>query len=615
MSNLALQREPRSFPLTPAAWGVTLAVVLAIGEGAGALAASQGAADVAWVLRTLGRMAALAWLAYGLWRWRDVPVVKRFALYFIGTLAAAGAWTLATSTGATQVARAILGMYALTALFTIGLAAVRLILAPSLAFCGVARTLIDEAIRMKIALVFIGGLLVLMPFLPFVLDTSDFLNYRLQSFLTLSLTLTAFLLGLMTIFLSVLTITSDLRTKRIYLTMTKPVGAASYLFGKWLGIVLLNALLIAVFGGATYVLTMMLAAPAETMSPNNPERVAVYERVLVARRAINPDLPDQQSWQKLIDDRIAELRQQDPGQYQTIDAKTLKNIHEELMGQWYRVSPREMRSYVFHGLKPARETDKTVQLRMTPRIGGDTGDGKVQLNLIVEGRPLPSSRLSDRTAHIINIPTHMIQEDGTLTLMIHNPQQMTPQGPADQPTVSFDAKDGLQMLFRAGGFTPNLIRGLVIIWISTAFLAMVGLTTGTILSFPVACVFCLMVYLAAIGSGFIGESMHFYTANPRGDLTTWQTILWYPTAFYDKFSQGEIFDSLKIVIKLVGQGFMLLTPDFSGFNPIPLINDGLLVSWTMLARAVLWVGVISTGLVGVIGYALFRRKELAQVIV
>ena len=60
---------------------------------------------------------------------------------------------------------------------------------------------------------------------------------------------------------------------------------------------------------------------------------------------------------------------------------------------------------------------------------------------------------------------------------------------------------------------------------------------------------------------------------------------------------------------------MLLTPDFSGFNPIPLINDGLLVSWTMLARAVLWVGVISTGLVGVIGYALFRRKELAQVIV
>lgn len=613
-----MQPESRGVSLSPKVWWIALAAVVVIGEGVGFLAASQGADTAASTVRLIGRMAAIGWLGFGLWHWHEVPIVARFGLYFVLSLVAAIAWAVSLALQWHGMAASIIAMYVLAAVFVLGLVVVRLLLTPSYGVFGVARTLIDEAIRMKIAIVFVVGMLLILPLLPLTLDAGEFLQYRIQGFLTWSLVLMAFLLGLMTVFLSVSTITTDLKTKRIFLTMTKPVGAGTYLLGKWLGIALLNAILVMVFGGSIYFFATMLAKQAEDMPPNDAQRIAVQERVMVARLAESPDLPGEASWDVLYQDRLAELRQQNPAEYRTIDDETRANILKSIHREWYRLSPRMGNAYQFNNLLPAKEQDTMVQLRLTPRIGGETHDDRVQLMLRVNGRAVPTSRMSDRTTHIVNIPTALIDEEGRMLVQIANPPTPVgnpPQGYVDQPTVSFDVDDGIQMLYRVGGFEMNFVRAMLIIWLSTLFLAAVGLTAGTYLSFPVACVFCLMVYIAAVGSTFIYESMKYYAPGPPPDATTWERITGYPMIIIDSIGQGEIFQACKVIIELTGRTFMLMVPDFAGYNPVTRINDGLLIPWFEVGTAFFWVGVVATGIVGLIGFAIFRGKEMAQVTV
>lgn len=617
MSELSVPSNAPSFSLRPIAWWLTLAGIIAFGEGVGFLLSTQGADTAALMIRFLGRAMALGWLGFGLWNWMEIPIVSRFGVYFVLSLVAAVLWTISRAMGWSGAASAIQAAYILAAMFILGLVVIRFLLSAGWPALGVARTLIDEAIRTKIAVVFVVGLLLVVPALPSLLDPGEFLQYRIQSFLTWSLVLTSTLIGMMTIFLAVQTITHEIQTKRIFLTMTKPVGAASYLFGKWLGIALLNAVLISVFGMGVYFFATSLASEALTMSPMNDQRIAVEERVMVARQANNPILAGDGEWQMLVQEKIEELRAENPAAYRNITAGVRDTVEHELRREWYRLGPRTMRSYQFVNLLPAKERDTMVQLRLSPRIGGETYDDRVQLALRVNGRPVPTQRMSDRTTHIVNIPTTLIDDEGRLLVQIGNPPVTVgnpPQGMVDQPTVSFDVEDGIQMLYRVDSFAMNLFRAMLLIWLMTLFLAAVGLTMGTYLSYPVACVFCLMVYVAAMGSTFIYESMLYYAMSPPPG-TLWDTIIWYPSHFFALLSQGEIFEGLKIIIELIGRGFMLMVPDFAGYNPVSKINDGLLISWMELGRATLWVGLIATGIVGVIGYVIFRGKELAQVTV
>ncbi len=54
-------------------------------------------------------------------------------------------------------------------LFIVGLELLRLAFSPGWGVLGVARTLVDEAIRMKMALIFVIMLLLFVPLLPFIL--------------------------------------------------------------------------------------------------------------------------------------------------------------------------------------------------------------------------------------------------------------------------------------------------------------------------------------------------------------------------------------------------------------------------------------------------------------
>jgi hypothetical protein len=259
-----------------------------------------------------GNLLIDGWLIYGLWKWREVPWVRRLGTVLLITLIAsllAGALAgLGYRAGAVFIASA----WAMAMLFVLGLWLLRLLLTPGYAVIGVARTVLDEAIRMKTPMVFIIMLMLLVPMLPVFISSEDQLRYQIQSFLSWSMIIVGGMLGLMTIFLSVGTITGEIEKRQIFLTLTKPVSRTQYLAGKWLGIATLNLLLVAVSGVAIYAFVMLLA---QQPAKNAYDARAVYEEVMVARRTIKPMPPSEAGLSGAFTERLERLRREEPATY------------------------------------------------------------------------------------------------------------------------------------------------------------------------------------------------------------------------------------------------------------------------------------------------------------
>lgn len=605
-------------------WLIVLLALVALTEGVGLLLAAQGSDSLSQVVRSIGRIFANAWMIYGLIVWRGVPWVRRFGVILLGTAAVTMLVLVFRAMGWADMVIATAGVYAMAMIFYAGLALIRLVLSPGVAVFGVARTLVDEAIRMKIALVFIVGVAILIAIFPFIIDQEDFLKYRITSFLTWSLMATSALLSLMTLFLSVGTITREQTQRQIFLTLTKPVSRAEYLVGKWLGVTLLNLLLLSVAGAGIYSFTMLLEAqPARDAA----DRMAVESQVLVARQAVEPTPPDPAEIQTMYEDLLQRFRDDDPERYgepgdppARVSPADRADIQQKVMLKWFTIPNLASKSYRFNGLEDATRYPQPLQLRFKPKLAGSALEGFVYLGLRINGRPYYQPgittrsgmlKLAENNFHVLNIDPRDIDDAGGLTIEVYNPSI----GGRRQPVLSFNPKDGVEVLYRVGEFEGNLARTLGVVWMRLMFLAMLGLAAGAYLSFPVATMVCMLVYFTAAGNAYLAESLQYYAAFPKQSLPFSEKVLWLVAKTFSLFGEGEYYDLFKMLIKLIASGFMLVTPSFGELNPTPLVADGRLVPPGMVAHAVIWSGGVWTGFVGLIGWLIFRGRELARVTV
>jgi len=104
-----------------------------------------------------------------------------------------------------------------------------------------------RALRMKVAIVFTILLLVLLPVMSLAMTGDGTVKGRLQCFVSYGLSLTSFLLCLLTIFVTVYSITSDFQHKQIYTVLTKPIRRWQLLLGKVGGVILLDVFLLSFF--------------------------------------------------------------------------------------------------------------------------------------------------------------------------------------------------------------------------------------------------------------------------------------------------------------------------------------------------------------------------------
>jgi hypothetical protein len=433
----------------------------------------------------------------------------------------------------------------------------------------------------------------------------------------------------MTVFLSVGTVTSEITRRQIYLTLTKPLSRGKYLFGKWLGIALLNLLLVAVAGGGIYLSTVMLSTQPAT---SDEDLAAVQHQVLTARQTIqpigvDPAPPNPPDFSSKLQQRLAELRRQNPERFgesgTSVDAlspEAQAKVLEDVRTSWYTLGPRDTKQYRFTGLGDV--SGQTLQLRLKPQASETVDPGRLHVVMQINGElyrhPVEARmagdhiKLTARTHQVLDVPTDRINEDGELVITMTNPQVSG----QDQPSIYFNTTDGMQVLHQVGSFEANFTRGMVLMWVRLCFVGALGIAAGSVLGFPVASVLCLLVYLTAMSSGFLAESINEYAALSE---VSWQQPLAMLGQMAGKmtahFASGEIWQGLKVIVSLIGSVFMLLVPSFDQYSAAPFLSEGKMIGWRQVGNALLWVGVIWSGAIALLGYAIFRRRELAEVTV
>lgn len=593
---------------------------------------------------TLGVCAV--WLLVGFWSWFTGDVARRVGSIVLGSAAVVGFTGVTvvlfsaarqfapkvallpiglTAVGWEPLAIAVAGAWVMAVMFSLGLLLLRGVFAFSHPIAGVARTAIDEAIRMKIALIFVGMLLLLVPLLPSMGDPQERLSYRIQAFISYSLTSVTVLLALMTVFLSCSTICSEISKKQIFLSMTKPLSRGGYLVGKWLGIMGMNLLLMAIAGLGVWVFAQ---AMERQRAIDDYDRYAIRSQVLVARDQINPE-PADTSINAIRDQHIVELRREVPSLFLPggqMTAGGVMILETRTRNSWYAIPANGERTYRFPGVNRAKKFGETVQLRVRARSNPSPPDNRVPLLLWVNDRPYnvdPATRLHMpvpvvyNQTFVIDIPIEIADKDGNLDLKVANWDPQRPTATSPFLSINMMPGDGLQVLYAVGSFESNLARSLLVIWIFLGFLSITGLAAGTFLGFPIACLFAMVMFLGTLSSGFLAEANQSFgmvsVQVSEGEGGT--QFGWSLPFFWIKLKNGELWECFKMVMRAFSLVVVYVLPNYGELDPVQFISDGLTVSNKLIQDATLKIGLVAGGITAVIGWLIFRARELARVIV
>ena len=149
----------------------------------------------------------------------------------------------------------------------------------------------------------------------------------------------------------------------------------------------------------------------------------------------------------------------------------------------------------------------------------------------------------------------------------------------------FPVEDGLEVLYKADTFTGNFVRAVLLILCRLVFLACLGALAASFLSFPVAILFCLVIFVTGTASGFIIESFGYMGKNT---------------------SQIYAY-TIQVIIQLL--------PQLDKYNPTKFLVPGRLMSWGFLGQVVLVLVFVQSLLALALALLIFSFRELAKVVV
>lgn len=504
----------------------------------------------------------------------------------------------------------IVGGVQLTLAFIVLLRGASLMFTPARPVLAIARNVLAEAIRMKVSLIFIAMLIVMLATLPLVLNGEQPLRFRVQAFLQYANQFAFWITALLVLFFGAATVAFEQRDKIIWQTMTKPVSAAKYVLGKWLGVATLAAVLVLVSSAGVFMFTEYLRGqpaggevrpyePRDTGLTMTEDRMLLETRVLTARKPVLPNLPFNPSdpeFDRAVEQRIEGIQRL--GDFSPTPADRARFRDEavrEAVTAFRSIDPNTERyqEFEFTGLQDAQRRGVPLTLRYKINAEGNRPDIFYALTFIFEdGTPVFRERTGLGFSHTITIAPEMINDRGEIRFRLYNGLLSVNNegGIVFQPNTNSITipSDGLEISYQVGSFHANFLRVQAVQWVKLAFLAMLAVCASTFLSFPVAC-------LVAIGTFFIAESSGWVT----NALPGWGTT---DTDGNFQFYRWAIYHFAETV-----SGVFRVYNDLS---PAERLADGRLLSWASVSTGALFLIVASAAIYAVGVYA-FRSRQLA----
>lgn len=438
------------------------------------------------------------------------------------------------------------------------------------------------ALRFRLFWVMAALLLGSVILLPIAIKDDGSARGFTQILLTYTLSVVTALLGLSTLWLSCGTLARDIEENQMQMVCVKPVGRWQVWLGKWLGLVTLNAVLLALSGACIFGLLKWRAAE---LPPG--EQKILREEIFVARGSLKEEQPDLEAQV----DEIYRRRTKDAPAANAAAAAAARNILREQL-KVSPIYPNTMRRWQLDlGVlrRVMRDQPLFVRLKFHAASTNMLGTYRTVLNV----GPTNGVQLHDRqylslsasTVHEIKVAPNLWDQGGVLTVDFEN---------RDSVVLLVPNEDGFEILYREGGFALNFARALAIVLFWLSLLAAIGLAAASFLSFPVAAFVSVSLMMVALSSGTLASVVESGTIMGVNEET------------------GQAGRSvLDVVLVPLFKGLLQIFKLVEGFSPIDALSTGRSVAWSTVGLAFVQIVLLLGGVMALFGILTFTRRELA----
>ena len=375
---------------------------------------------------------------------------------------------------------------------------------------------------------------------------------------------------------------SDVKGRTLQLVRVKPVRMWQLWCGKWLGLLLLNALLLA---GAFACVYVRLAATG----------ALAFEDIGIAKRHIPPVLPSLEQQMAAMEAHAAASREngmtpQERREFRATLRRRLPYANASLPpgGTWHwffepERLPAEGEKVWLHlglhsdSLSPTQPR-ATILLRAA---GAEDGSG------------LPGE-VTDFSARNIDVslPGPAFGETNRLELVIANTAQKDAAG-KDTPLLFVQPRKELVLLLRAGGLGATMARAYALLLSLLALLLALGLTAGSFFTLPVAVFATTCLILSVVSSAYVMTDPDILDPEYAASLTMLQR-------FQFHLSAG-------VTRTLAAASSPALTP-----APLGHLSDSEWVPAKELLEAVAGNALVLPALLAILSSLHLARKELPE---
>lgn len=412
----------------------------------------------------------------------------------------------------------------------------------------IALNTVRYVLRLKLAVVFVLFMMAILIWVPFTLKSDGTQQGKIQITLAFTLSVINIILSLLTLFLSTSTFCSDIKSRIIFTIDTKPVRRWEIMGGKWLGILIINIGMLVCFGGAVYGTVRYLGRPIEG---KEKEFSALKREVLTSRIENRP-----------------------------VAVKGKRN-------EPFVVAPRHEGEWIFENVR-VRFPDETITVKFkyyTPGNAEESVEGIWIVGSKEKGFYRHTASLPSKAFHEFEVPGVVVSSEGRLVVKFVN---ISNRG----ISTTFPPND-VVVLHCIGGFGINYFRAFVLIFLRLAFIAAVGITASTFLTFPVAALFSIFVLIMSLSvpsvRALLGRSVH----HEQG------------------IADGEYSISAEMSGKLVSL-CLKSVPDLRAYDPVPKMVSGIYIGWNLIIRGFLGIVILRCGIIGLLGFIIFNKRELAN---
>src|SRR5258706_2576435 len=357
----------------------------------------------------------------------------------------------------------------------------------------IAKLTWKAAFRFKLFWVMAALLLICVVGLPILLKDDGTARGFTQILLTYTLSIITALLGFSTLRLACGTLARDNEEAQMQVVAVKPIARWQIWLGKWLGLVALNAALLALAGSGVFALLKWRAGRLEPR-----EQQVLRNEIFVAGGSLKEDKPDIEGatdrvFQEALKNNTVPAQEQE---------KLRSQIREQVVARQQIVPPGFMRRWTIDlGFRKNSLRDEPLFLRVkfsaahTNVTGTYLGQWQIGPPGTEQVKSYPMKFAAD-TFHEFAIPANRFDQNGKLTIEFVN---------SDAVALLFPLDEGLEVLYREGGFGLNFARGLAIILCWLSLLSAMGLAAASFLSFPVAAFSSGTLMVIGLSSGTLSN--------------------------------------------------------------------------------------------------------------